>query len=266
MPDQSEEWRADAGQTGEEHEHEHEEGGPVKSFLEHLEDLRWVLIRCLVALGVAFIVCLVAANWVVKAINYPLSKAKVHFKAENQVVTWLFGTNRIFLYQFRKDISPVKELSTNQFVNLHLEPITIGTNVVLGVRVDSDPTEAERFVAPIANTGPANSFFVAVQVALYGGGLLASPFILYFVASFVFPALKMTEKKYVFRGLGYGLGLFFAGVTFCYLGLMPIALSASVRYADWLGFTSMFWRAEDYIGFVCKFMLGMGLGFEMPVI
>jgi len=32
-----------------------EEGGPVKSFLEHLEDLRWVLIKSLAALGVAFV-------------------------------------------------------------------------------------------------------------------------------------------------------------------------------------------------------------------
>ena len=26
------------------------------------------------------------------------------------------------------------------------------------------------------------------------------------------------------------------------------------------------WDAGDYIGFVCKFMLGMGLGFELPVV
>ena len=32
---------------------EEEEGGPVKSFLEHLEDLRWVLIKSCAAAGVA---------------------------------------------------------------------------------------------------------------------------------------------------------------------------------------------------------------------
>src|SRR4030095_1361252 len=26
------------------------------------------------------------------------------------------------------------------------------------------------------------------------------------------------------------------------------------------------WKADEYISFVCKFMLGMGLGFEMPVV
>jgi len=29
---------------------------------------------------------------------------------------------------------------------------------------------------------------------------------------------------------------------------------------------AMEWRAEEYISFVCKFMLGMGLGFELPVV
>jgi sec-independent protein translocase protein TatC len=39
-----------------------------------------------------------------------------------------------------------------------------------------------------------------------------------------------------------------------------------VQYSEWLGFSGEQWRAEEYIGFVCKFMLGMGLGFELPVV
>ena len=47
---------------------------------------------------------------------------------------------------------------------------------------------------------------------------------------------------------------------------MPTALALSAKYATWYGFKATQWRAEEYIGFVCKFMLGMGLGFEMPVV
>jgi sec-independent protein translocase protein TatC len=43
-------------------------------------------------------------------------------------------------------------------------------------------------------------------------------------------------------------------------------LTASVQYSEWLGFSAPQWRAEDYISFVSKFMLGMGVGFELPVI
>jgi Tat protein translocase TatC len=174
----------------------------------------------------------------------------------------LLRLNRLLL----EDAFP-KELSrSRKFITLHLEPVTIGTNQVLGVRPDADSSAAERLIIPIVSFGPASAFIVAVQVAAYAGVIIASPFILYFVAAFVFPALKMKERKYVYRGMFYGVGLFFTGVAFCYFVLLPVALSASVVYTEWLGFSVPQWRAEDYISFVCKFMLGMGLGFEMPVI
>src|SRR5436189_34998 len=66
--------------------------------------------------------------------------------------------------------------------------------------------------------------------------------------------------------MGFGLFLFALGVCFCYFILMPVALAASVLYSNWLGFEANQWRAEEYISFVCKFMLGMGIGFQMPVV
>jgi len=54
-----------------------EEGGPIKSFLEHLEDLRWVLIKSGAAAGVAMLVCLLAGNYVVRILEWPLSRAPI---------------------------------------------------------------------------------------------------------------------------------------------------------------------------------------------
>jgi sec-independent protein translocase protein TatC len=76
----------------------------------------------------------------------------------------------------------------------------------------------------------------------------------------------MREQKYIYRGLFFGGGLFLLGISFCYFILMPVALAASQMYSNWLGFGALQWRAEDYISFVCRFMLGMGLGFELPVV
>ncbi len=143
-----------------------------------------------------------------------------------------------------------------------------GTNRVLTWRTlaETESAAEKRLPVEIINLSPAGSFIVATKAAFYGGLLVASPFIFYFIAQFVFPALKMREKKYVYRGLAFGAGLFTLGVCFCYFVLMPLALMASVQYAEWLGFTANQWRAEDYVAFVCKFMLGMGLGFELPVV
>jgi sec-independent protein translocase protein TatC len=49
-----------------------EEGGPIKTFLEHLEDLRWVIIRCLAALIVAMGACMAGSPQVIEFLKWPL--------------------------------------------------------------------------------------------------------------------------------------------------------------------------------------------------
>jgi sec-independent protein translocase protein TatC len=247
---------------------EEEEGGPVKTFLEHLEDLRWTLIKSIAALGIAVVVCLLAGNMVVKVLTYPLTKTKVHYPKKVQVVTFMFGTNRLGVYKLSPQEQAAYALSTNRFVTVQFEPVSVGTNRLLGLHVEtnSSPGLAEHLNIPLINLGPASGFIVAFQVAIYAGIVLAAPFILFFVAEFVFPALKRREKKHVYRGMYYGIGLFIIGVCFCYFVLMPVALIAAVQYSEWLGFSAPQWRAEDYISFVSKFMLGMGVGFELPVV
>jgi len=244
-------------------------GGPVKSFLEHLEDFRWVLVKTSVSLGLAMLVCLIGANYVMAVIKWPLTRVTVSYPGTNQIVTVSFGTNRLGHFHLSEAQEKSLSLGTNRFVAVTVEPLTLGTNQILGWHVDANATtadEAQRMQIELVNLSPAGGFFVAIQVAFYGGLVLAAPFIFYFIISFVFPALKMREQKYVFRALFIGGGLFLAGVCFCYFALMPVALAASQKYSNWLGLGASQWRAEEYISFVCKFMLGMGLGFELPVV
>lgn len=244
------------------------EGGPVKSFLEHLEDFRWVLIKSLAALGLAMLVCLFGANYVVAILKWPLAHAPLRHPGRNSVVSVGFGTNHLGNFTLSPEVRKSFNLGTNPYVAVQIEPVTIGTNQVLGWRTvaDTAPPSVGRLNIDLINLSPAGAFFVAFQVAFYGGMVLASPFILYFVASFIFPALKIHERKHVYRALAFGIGLFLTGVAFCYFVLMPVALSASQLYSTWLGFGAFEWRAEDYISFICRFMLGMGIGFELPVV
>ena len=250
-------------------EEEEGEGGPVKPFLEHLEDLRWVLIKSAVAIAMAMLICLIAGNYVVGILMHPLYKARISYPGTNQVATVMLGTNRVGTYRLTSEQQEAFGFGSNRFVLVQLVPVISGTNVLLSLRMDTsrDAREVAEHIPVDVNTlSPAGGFLVAFQVAFYGGLGLASPFIFFFVANFVFPALKMNEKKYVYRGLGFALPLFVLGVSFCYFVLMPIALAASQLYSRWLGFSANIWRAEEYISFVCKFMLGMGLGFELPVV
>jgi sec-independent protein translocase protein TatC len=242
------------------------EGGPVKTFLEHLEDFRWMLIKGVVALFLGMLICLFAANYVVQIIKWPLKHAPIGFSGTNQIAVVSLGTNHLGNFPLTPEQQQSLNLGTNRFVPIQVEPRPDGT---LGWRISDDPraiADAQRMKIELINLSPAGGFIVAFQVALYGGMVLASPFIFYFVAAFVFPALKIRERRYVYRGLAIGCGLFLIGVAFCYFALMPVALAAAQMYSNWLGLGALQWRAEDYISFVCKFMLGMGLGFELPVV
>jgi len=251
---------------------EEEGGGPVKTFLEHLEDLRWVLIKCLAALFVTILFCLLAGPLVMSVLMRPLSHAKAVYNKKVQHVSVFVGTNRLGTFRFDEKQRQVFPVSTSPVVVLQLTPVPQDTNAgvwLLGIRQDTNAAAlemADRLNIPLVNLSPVGGFVVAFKVAIYAGIVLAAPFIIYFVAAFVFPALRMREKKYVYAGMLWGLGLFSVGVAFCYFVLMPIALTASVQYSEWLGFAAPQWRAEDYVSFVTKFMLGMGIGFELPVV
>src|SRR5262245_25751142 len=183
-------------------EHDEEEGGPIKSFLEHLEDLRWVLIKSGVAAGVAMLICLLAGNYVVAILEWPLKRAPASYAANVQVMRVMWGTNQLGVFQVGTNTFGGETLPTNRFLKLEVTPITVGTNQVLGLKAQEDPDAGKPrgLSIDITTLSPAGAFVVATKVAFYAGLVLSSPFIFYFVAQFVFPALKMREKKYVYSG------------------------------------------------------------------
>lgn len=184
------------------------------------------------------------------------------------MVSLYVGTNLLGKFPLGRGQLGSIEFGNSPRLAFQLETIRLGSNEVVTLVRSTNAPAVGTHEAPVKllNLGPAGGFLVAFQLAVYGGIVLASPFVIYYVAQFVIPALKRKEKKYVLRGFGIGTILFLLGVSFCYFVLMPLALNASAKYSQWLGIAADQWTAEQYISFVCKFMLGMGLGFEMPVV
>ena len=273
---------SDDGGPTELDENGEEYGGPVKSFLEHMEDLRWVLIRCVAALAVAMVACLAAAPLLVETLARPLGQAK-EFLTENRMETLSEeGKSEIHVRLTEEEVFRIP-VETNllaeayKLLDLNNEVTTFnlipavedgklqlllqpGTNTQAA---DDDLTQAG---PELKSMGPLSGFLVALQMAFYGGIMISLPFILYFLGEFTFPALRKKERKYLITAVIIGGGLFFCGAAFCYFLLMQIALSTAALFANWLNFGADIWRAEDYITFVCKFMIGMGIAFELPVV
>lgn len=246
---------------------EESEGGPVKPFLEHLEDLRWTLIKVFVSLAVAMLVCLVAGNHLVNFLVYPLRVAsRFHTPSPGTTINLEWGTNVLGRLDRSTAARWLPGLGTNVQA-LQVVPVQVDGRWVLGLEPEARPhaPEPEPFVL-LKNYSPISAFMVAIKLALYGGLVLALPFMLYFIGEFVLPALKVHEKRFVLRALAIGGCLFLLGMAFCYFVLLEVALSAAVQFSSWLGFHADEWRAEDYITFVSLFMLVVGLSFELPIV
>src|SRR5262249_26042007 len=161
---------------------EEEEGGPVKSFLEHLEDLRWVLIKSLAAAGVAMVACFLAGNYVVDVLLWPVSRAPARHGPKEQIVRVTSGTNVLTTLHLTTNDPLSTLLGTNRFAQLELRPMLLpeSTNLVLGLTIVPDAkggslSEREKRFVNIVTLGPVDAFVVATKSALYGGLVLASP-------------------------------------------------------------------------------------------
>jgi sec-independent protein translocase protein TatC len=111
---------------------------------------------------------------------------------------------------------------------------------------------------------PGEFFFVSIKVAGYSGIVIASPFILYQIVQFVLPGLTRRERRLIGPiVLGSGI-LFFAGLAFAYIALIPAALKFFISYgAD---VVEQSWSIDRYFEFVLLLMFSTGLAFQIPVI
>ncbi|MGC8743739.1 MAG: twin-arginine translocase subunit TatC [Verrucomicrobiia bacterium] len=244
---------------------EEEGGGPVKPFLEHLEDLRWTLVKSVVAIILGMLICLVAGKYLVAFLMWPLETAEKYLLSNKNEVVVMLGTNVIA--RGNADEMGIKQIiGTNSSGVLHIIPLQIGTNTILALQPGLNEKPPVNKAVVIKNYSPIEGIMVALQLALFGGITISFPFVMYFIGQFVLPALKVNEKRILFKAVGFSGGLFLLGVAFCYFILVVFALGATVQFSQWLGFGADEWRADAYISFVIKFMLGMGITFQLPVI
>jgi len=113
-------------------------------------------------------------------------------------------------------------------------------------------------------THPMDPLNLDLQVALVGGAIVASPFILFQVWLFIAPGLYQRERRFVIPFMAATVALFLSGAAFGYFYVLPGALK--VLIVDFgHNYTSMV-TIEDYTGFFRSIILGLGISFEMPIL
>lgn len=118
--------------------------------------------------------------------------------------------------------------------------------------------------AKFLQLGPGEYFYVSLKVAGYSGLLVASPIILYHIVRFVLPGLTKKEKRLIIPIMFGSSILFFAGLGFAYIALIPAALNFFVNYGG--DVVEQLWSIDRYFEFVLLLLFSTGLAFQVPVI
>ncbi|HKF46526.1 MAG TPA: twin-arginine translocase subunit TatC [Terracidiphilus sp.] len=113
-------------------------------------------------------------------------------------------------------------------------------------------------------THPMDPLNLYLQVALIGGAILASPFILYQVWLFIAPGLYQRERRFVVPFMSATVGLFLAGAAFGYFYVLPGALK--ILIVDFGSKFNPMVTIEEYTGFFLSIILGLGISFELPIL
>lgn len=124
-----------------------------------------------------------------------------------------------------------------------------------------NPEHAEN----LQSLGVVDSFSISFELSFYAGIVLSFPFLLYFFAEFVLPALNANERKHLWPAAASGFGLFLAGVGFAYFVVLPQALAFFYQDAESLGWKPT-WTVREYYSFTTQFIIAFGLAFELPVV
>lgn len=118
--------------------------------------------------------------------------------------------------------------------------------------------------AKLLGIGVVEPFMISLKLAFYSGVVLGFPFLLYFAAEFILPALTRQEKRLLFPALAVGFVLFGLGVWLAYKFILPLTLKWFRDYAIHMQIDPN-WQARDYYGFVTHLSIACGLLAELPV-
>lgn len=192
------------------------------SFLDHLEDLRWHMIRITIAVLICATVAFIFSNFIFEQI--------------------IFAPKRM-------DFPTYKWLcKASQFIGFN----------------DTTFCAAE-FPFKIQSRTMAGQFSADIWTSIYSGLVIAFPFVIYQLWSFISPGLHKNERRHSKGFIFTTSFLFFLGVLFGYFIVVPLSINFLANYSVSPEISNEF-DISSYIALVRSSSLASGLVFELPII
>ncbi|WP_432463590.1 twin-arginine translocase subunit TatC [Agarivorans sp. QJM3NY_33] len=113
-------------------------------------------------------------------------------------------------------------------------------------------------------TDVATPFFTPIKLTLFCAVALSVPMILYQLWQFIAPGLKRQERNLFAPMLLSGSLLFYLGISFAYMVVLPAAFSFFTATTP-QGVT-MATDISSYLDFVLALFMAFGLAFEIPIL
>ena len=230
-------------------------------FLEHLEELRWVILKAVLAFIFGCVGVAIFMQDSVKLLQMPLVSAVEDFGQID------IDLQTIGLEQYIKLLDE-KKVDLGMLRNARETAL-----VKWGI---TDPHHRTRILTHFSNGQNRNllqvirsysPIFIAMKICFLGGIGISLPIILYFVGSFVVPGLTKEEKKVFFPGCIAATFLFLAGASMTYFFILPYSLAFTIEFSfNVLGLDVYRPEAGNYYSTIIWMTFAVGIAFQFPLV
>lgn len=223
------------------------------SFWDHLQDLRHSLLKVLLIISLASLLCFFYYEPLISFLQTPLNGEKETLVEEHLEQIRL--TNQATVPKVVSIPESFLILSS-----IRAEQTSSGTFQLQphGTLVYAKPASKLVILTPF------EGMTTALKVSLWVGVAASSPFWLFVILQFIFPALKRREKQLLFPFFAASAGFIVLGLFFAFYVTIPIANRYLLDFNQAIG--TNLWSLSDYLDYTLFLLLANGMAFELTVV
>jgi Tat protein translocase TatC len=265
-------------------------------FFDHLEELRWHLMRSVIAIVVFAIALFIYRTEIIGGVfmapfRYDFITYRMiceHVSSDfcppadegswGKLETKSDSVDLVGVMNFPANLAPFKGAVLSKDGNILVQdssgtfasyPVTFKMSVkdlvqsgqVGGFKMRTKHGE----MVSIQATSPYEQFMKALIYAFFAGLILAFPYVMWEVWRFIKPALSKREASRVKWNVFSTSILFFIGVAFGYFVILPTSVLFLAQFVLFEEAENI-WRIGDVINFELTVLFGTGLVFQLPLV
>ena len=230
-------------------------------FLQHLEELRWVIFKAILAFLAGCIGVAIFMQDSVKVLQMPLVSAVEDFGVID-IDLQTIGLEQYIKHLDNKDVDlgMLRNAKENELISWGISDPHHRTRIL----THFSSGQNRNLLQVIRSYSP---IFIAMKICFLGGIGISLPLILYFVGSFVVPGLTKEEKKVFFPGCIAATLLFIAGASMTYFFILPYSLAFTIEFSfNVLGLDVYRPEAGNYYSTIIWMTFAVGIAFQFPLV